>query len=140
MVYDNDASVVYTTDGDNNYDMGYTRGGHGLRRRHCDGSSGGPLLIFPFSRVVQLLLLLLIRRVNFFRSIKFFMGGFSLFVASVLSSQLMPRRRLHCLGARSTTTTIRCGGGGGHHTKIFTEPELMAGKGAHKYTLTHTRT
>lgn len=49
--------------------------GRGAPRRRQRGD--GPLLIFPFSRVVQLLLL--IRRVNFFlrRSIKFFAGGIS---------------------------------------------------------------
>lgn len=99
-----------------------------------------PLLIFSFSRVVRLmlLLLLLIRRVNFFRSIQFFTGGFLPLRRASVRHRSLPRRRLHCLGPLSTTTaTIRCGGGG-HHTKIFTEPELIAGKGAHTHTYTHS--
>jgi len=109
-------------------------GGGQARRQRGDGL----LLIFPFSRVVRLLLL--IRRVNFFcrRSIKFFAGGFSPPLVAVVRQppphrhHLFRRGRLHCLRQPLDDDDDR-------YTKIFTEPELMAGKGARTHARTHTR-
>lgn len=115
-------------------------------------AAAAPLLIFRFG-VLSRSVVVVDKESEFFPSAgryNFSRGGFSLSgpSAATLCRDTARRRRRHrhCRGPRSTTTTtamrydtIRDDDGSTRN--IFTEPELMAGKGANAYGYvpTHTR-